>query len=253
MRSTALTQHSNLWEVTQSEVGSRYHSPTEWKSWVPERMGRRSLWLFTFCSSMKSWRCFWARKSFCSFSCRCGMERTLLQWLPIDFSKSAASQGNPFSLSLRLNCLCKEKRIDLIIFIPFSCSCSSGVASSCSCWNLRGSTAGSLLGAFSELISHFTPLGSPSHPSAWLRSCLSVAPASVLFTDSLSLISVFYPFLWEAAGYEEPLLLFCSPKAGFSRAHLWSQVVCGWKNWSCWIFGFSPKKTYLPWDLFLKN
>lgn len=85
----------------------------------------------------------------------------------------AASRGNPCSLSLRLNCLCQGKRMGLTIFIPFSCSCGSGVASSHACWSPRGSTAGSLLGAFSELIRHFTPLASPFHPSAWLHSCLS--------------------------------------------------------------------------------
>lgn len=37
----------------------------------------------------------------------------------------------------------------------------------------------------------------------------------MLFTDSLSLILVFYLFLWEAAGCEEPLLFFCSPELDF--------------------------------------
>lgn len=113
--------------------------------------------------------------------------------------------------------------------------------------------AGSLLGAFSEMISHSSPLASPSHPSAWLHSCLSgssclcaVHRLSFSHVSILSL-SVGGSWLWRAPAS----LLF--PRAGFSRAHLWSQVVCGWKNWSCLIFGFALKKTYLPWDLLLKN
>lgn len=103
----------------------------------------------------------------------------------------------------------------LTIFIPLSCSCGSGVASSCPCWSPRGTTAESLLGAFSELISHFTPLSSPSHPSAWLHSCLSgsscLCAVRRLFFSYLSIFSLSV----EAAGYEEPLPLFCSPELDF--------------------------------------
>lgn len=145
------------------------------------------------------------------------------------------------------------EEMGLPIFIPFSCCCGTGVASSCPCWSPRGSTSGSLLGAFSELISHSTPLASPSHPSDWLHSCLSgsscLCALHRLSFSHLSILSLSVggSWLWR----NPAALLF--PRAGFSRAHLWSQVVCGWKNWSCWIFGFSPKKTYLPWDLLLKN
>lgn len=204
----------------------------------------------SFWSSMKSWICFWGRISFCSFSCRCGMERTLSQWLPTGFSNSAASQGNPCSAAPKLSMPGEEA---LSIFVPLLSSRGTGVASSCPCWSPRGLTAGSLLGAFSEVISHSTPLASPSHPYAWLHSCLSgssclcaVQRLSFSRLSTLSL-SVGGSWLWRAPA---ALLL---PRAGFSRAHLWSQVVCGWKNWSCWIFGFAPKKTYLPWDLLLKN
>lgn len=54
MRGTALAQHSSLSEVTQSEMGSRPHSPTEWKSWVPERVEEGVFCSSSFGSSMKS-------------------------------------------------------------------------------------------------------------------------------------------------------------------------------------------------------
>lgn len=167
----------------------------------------------SFGSSMKSWIYFWGRISFCFFSCRYGMERTLLQWLPTDFSKSAASQGNPCSLSLCLNCL-YQKRMGLPIFIPFSCSCGTGVASPCPCWSSRDQLG--LCWMLSQRWS-VTPVLWPllSTPLPGFTAVYQAAPASVLFTDSHSLMSVFYLFLWEAAGYEEPLLLFCSPELDF--------------------------------------
>lgn len=77
---------------------------------------------------------------------------------------------------------------------------------------------------------------------------LRSAAAHRLFFCHLSTLSLSVGggWLWRA-----PAAL-PSPRDGFSRAHLWPQVICGQKNGSCWIFGFAPKQTCLSRHHFLK-
>lgn len=148
--------------------------------------------------------------------------------------------------------LCPEKRMGPSIFSSFSSSSYTGVASSCPCWCLGALMARSLLDASSEVISHRPLLPTPL---PGFTAVSQAAPASVLCccSQTRSVILVLYLLLRVVADYEEPLLLFPPPEMDFSRAHPWPQVVCGRKSWSCWIFGFVPKKACLPWDLFLKS
>lgn len=103
------------------------------------------------------------------------------------------------------------------IFSSFSSSSCTGVASSCPCWCLGALMARSLLDASSEVISRPTPPASPSHPSAWLHSCLSGSSclcALLLLTDSFCHLGTSSPsagggWLWRA-----PAAL-SSPRAGF--------------------------------------
>lgn len=113
--------------------------------------------------------------------------------------------------------LCPEKRMGPSIFSSFSSSSYTGVASSCPCWCLGALMARSLLDASSEVISHPTPPASPSHPSAWLHSCLSGSSclcALLLLTDSFCHLGTLSPsagggWLWRA-----PAAL-SSPRDGF--------------------------------------
>lgn len=146
--------------------------------------------------------------------------------------------------------LCLEKRVGPSIFSYFSSFCGTGVAFSYPCWSPRALMSKTLLSASSRVISQqlLLPTALPSFMALPGSSCLRAAAAhrlSFCHLDTASL-SAGGGWLWTA-----PAAL-SSPRDGFSRARLWPQV-CGRRSWSCWIFGFAPKKTCLPWDLILMS
>lgn len=215
MRSTALAQHSSLSEMTQSEMGSRPPSPTEWKSWVPERLGRRSFWQFIL------------REQHEELNMLLGQNKLLLLFLQVWHGKDFTAMTPQTSQSQLLYKVTPAHSASAWIVYArrrgwISLFLSPSHAAVALGWLLHapdGAPEAQHLGLCWVLSQSWsvTPLHWPLLPTLLpgFTAVYQAAPASLRFTDSLSLISVFYLFLWEAAGYEEPRLLFCSPELDF--------------------------------------